>query len=160
MRCLGALALLASSTVFAQDPALLGLWEGGDRYSMAFYGTMEIAPSKISWGGYTKYNPRCEASFTVERDQTGYGIPGHDGIPVEVSADNKAPTYLLKIGATKCELGFTHLRLTFQLAPNVDYLAVVEYVAPGKLVGITHFHRHQAASRAKPNTSLERTRDR
>jgi hypothetical protein len=142
-----ALLVSALAPAFAEDAALLGLWEGGDRYSMAYYGTLKISQSTISWGGHTKYNEKCVARYTVEKDQAGFGLPDHNGRAVDISPDNQLPTYLLKIGTTKCDVGFTHIRLTFQLAPNTDYLAMVEYAASGKMVGITHFHRHKATAR-------------
>jgi hypothetical protein len=142
MRHLQALILVASLPAYAQEQMLLGSWDGGDRYSMAVYGTLEVTRTQLSWGGRNRFNPKCSVGYSIEKEPPGVTFMSQTGEKFTTSPDSKFKTYLLKLKPAKCADGFTHLRLTFQLAPNYDYLAVVEYSGLAKTVGNTHFHRH------------------
>jgi hypothetical protein len=135
------MALFASLPAFSQEAMLLGSWSGDDRYSAAVYGTLKITKTKLSWGGHDKIHPRCTVDYTIEGEPHGATFSNQTEQIFTTAPDSKVKTYLLKVSAAECTGGFTHLRLTFELAPNYDYLAVVEYAGLDSPVGSTHFER-------------------
>lgn len=131
---------LSSLSAIADEQALVGFWEGGDTASMSIYGTIQISESNISWGGHTKYHPKCLVTYTLEHEDSGTTFKDQQGRIYVISPNSKFHTYLLKVSGGKCTTGISHLRLTFE-DDSTSYLAMVEYKGLSQPVGWMHFFR-------------------
>jgi len=131
---------LSSGSALGNDELFLGSWEGGDTAAMSIYGSMQISESTISWGGRSKSQPKCRATYTLVPEDYGVEFKDQTGHVSVTSPNSNFKTYLLKIKGGKCTLGISHLRLTLD-DDHSTYLAMVEYTGLTQPLGWMHFFR-------------------